>query len=282
MKLLILSDLHIEFGVPHTVPAGVDYDVVVLAGDIHSPGRKAVQWARRPSTFAGKPVVMVAGNHEFYGGELTSELAAMRATAVDSPVHVLDRSSVVIGGVRFLGAMLWTDFRLPVRQADGSMRSDTARAMATADMQLNDFRQIRVPQGWQPGDGPTVDPATRRLLRVEDTVVLHELDRAWLLQELAEPFDGPTIVVTHHAPAAGSVAERYASSWLTPAFVSDLPREMFSSAGKPVALWVHGHTRTSFDYQVHGCRVVSNPRGYRLRKSANENAAFQARLVVDV
>lgn len=46
-----------------------------------------------------------------------------------------------------------------------------------------------------------------------------------------------TVVVTHHAPAAGSVAERYAADWLTPAFVSDLPDGFFEIP----ALWVHGH-----------------------------------------
>ncbi len=42
MKLLVLSDLHLEFGVDYSVPSGVDYDVVVLAGDIRSPGTRAV------------------------------------------------------------------------------------------------------------------------------------------------------------------------------------------------------------------------------------------------
>src|SRR3989442_123124 len=103
MKLLILSDLHLELGTSLTLLPGREYDVVVLAGDIHSPGHKAVHWAQRESNFGGKPVVLVAGNHEFYGREFHTELAEMRRAAEDSNVHVLDRGEVVIDGVRFLG-----------------------------------------------------------------------------------------------------------------------------------------------------------------------------------
>lgn len=57
---------------------------------------------------------------------------------------------------------------------------------------------------------------------------------------------------THHAPAMGSVAERYAADWLTPAFVNDLPDDFFQV---PV-LWVHGHTHSPFDYAP---RAVPRP-----------------------
>lgn len=60
MKVLVLSDLHLEFGAMLTLAADVDYDAVVLAGDIQNPGTKAVHWARRDSTFGGKPVLSSA------------------------------------------------------------------------------------------------------------------------------------------------------------------------------------------------------------------------------
>ena len=101
---------------------------------------------------------------------------------------------------------------------------------------------------------------------------MHWVRRDWLRRRLDEPFDGPTVVVTHHAPSAGSVADQWADDWCTPAFVSDLPAEFFAVP----CLWVHGHTHTSFDYRVGRCRVVSNPRGYMMRSGAMENAHFDA------
>ncbi|HHJ15617.1 MAG TPA: hypothetical protein ENJ80_02855 [Gammaproteobacteria bacterium] len=76
---------------------------------------------------------------------------------------------------------------------------------------------------------------------------------------LAEPFDGQTVVVTHHAPSSQSVHPRYARDLLTRAFASNLEHLM---AGDRAAAWVHGHMHESFDYKVHGTRVVCNPRGY--------------------
>lgn len=275
MRVLVLSDLHLELGATLTLPPGLTYDVVVLAGDIHSPGAKAVHWAQRESTFGDKPVVYVHGNHEFYGREMMTELEAMRAAADGSNVHLLERGSVVINGVRFLGCMLWTDFQLPVKQVDGSREVDVSRALAQANRCMNDFRLIEVQSH---AEHQRRAREFRRLLRAEDTLAMHWIDRDWLRRQLAEPFDGPTVVVSHHAPAIGSVAEQYSTDWLTPAFVSDLPDSFFEVP----ALWVHGHTHSPFDYQRGACRVVSNPRGYRMPDGLFENRHFNAGFIIDV
>ena len=117
-----------------------------------------------------------------------------------------------------------------------------------------------------------------RLLQASDTMAMHWTDRDWLRRQLAQPFGGLTVVVTHQAPSLGSVAERYAADGLTPAFVSHLPDEFFAVP----SLWVHGHTHTGFDYRRGQCRIVSNPRGYRRRDSSFENPVFDPALVIEV
>ncbi|CAN7715488.1 metallophosphoesterase [Variovorax sp. LjRoot175] len=79
MKLLILSDLHLEFET-FEPPQGLEFDVVVLAGDIHSPGRRAVEWAE--ARFAAKPVVYVPGNHEYYDSRMDQALAEPRSPCI--------------------------------------------------------------------------------------------------------------------------------------------------------------------------------------------------------
>ena len=114
MKLLILSDLHLE-SEPFELPQGVDFDVAILAGDIARPGRLGVNWARSeigPGTL--KPVLIVPGNHEYYSTIMETELRLMRQYCEGTNVQVLDGDEVVIGGVRFLGCTLWTDFRLRI------------------------------------------------------------------------------------------------------------------------------------------------------------------------
>src|SRR6266568_1522835 len=106
-KLHILSDLHLEgrsFALPNT-----DADIIVLAGDIGTAKAPAIKqinaWAWN------KPVIYVAGNHEFYGGEFPKQLNVLFSSLLPH-TYFLENRSVVLCGVRFLGCTLWTDFAL--------------------------------------------------------------------------------------------------------------------------------------------------------------------------
>lgn len=233
MRIHLLSDLHLE--VQPFRPRHTEAEVVVLAGDIDT-GPRAIDWARRRE-WRDRTVLYVLGNHEFYRGHLSKVALEMKARASATPnVVVLDNDAHIVGNVRFLGCTLWTDFEL-----DGE--DNRRRALAAARAAIQDFRSIRY--------------GSTGYLTPEQTVALHRQSLAWLQQELATPFPGKTVVVTHHAPHPGSIHERFRGSPLNAAFVSTLDRFM----GRP-ALWLHGHTHNSFDYEVAGTRVVCNPRGY--------------------
>jgi len=277
VKLLILSGLHLEFGI-FNVPK-VDNDVVILAGDIFVPGSKAMRWARRADNFGDTiPIIFVPGNHEFYSGVLQTTLKEMALTASSCNVHLLAPGEAVIAGVRFLGCTLWTDFELPIQTKTGTL-TDTERAMKVAKLQLNDYSSIRWAETPEPAEQSVAHAKPRkRRLTPEDTRALHRRDRAWLAQKLAEPFDGPTVVVTHHAPHRGSLASHYQANWLSGAFVSELPGSFFDVP----SLWIHGHIHESFDYDVGNCRVLCNPRGYVQYGRGLENQRFNPGLVVDL
>jgi Icc-related predicted phosphoesterase len=116
------------------------------------------------------------------------------------------------------------------------------------------------------------------------TRALHAESRTWLRENLALPFNGKTVVVSHHCPHPLSVSREYDGDHLTPAFCSDLSPEI--SEFQPV-LWVHGHTHFCFDYVVPETRtrVVCNPRGY-VREYFNgrsvENMEFQMLKIVEI
>ena len=93
----------------------------------------------------------------------------------------------------------------------------------------------------------------------EDSVHLHRTSVASLVNELEKPFDGPTVVVTHHVPATPSIADRYRNDPLNPAFASRL--EGVIEKYQP-ELWIHKHTHVPCDYEIFGTRVLCNPRGY--------------------
>ena len=253
MKLNILSDLHLSTG-PLAHP-GTDADVVILAGDIARPG-DAVAWARGFDV----PVVYVLGNHEFYGGSIDGTADEARRLCAGTHVHFLDQDELVIGNVRFLGATLWTNFKL----FDDAAANDTAKAQARE--RLRDFNRIRA------------SAAAATVFTPDDSISIFEQHANWLAERLGTVHDGPTVVVTHHAPTRNSIHARFAGSLLNACFVSNLQDLLGSDR---VQLWVHGHTHDSFDYVVNGTRVVCNPRGYA-REGINENAVFDPHLVVEV
>lgn len=245
VKIQIVSDLHAEFRPPEVTAVA---EVVVAAGDIGA--RKSALPVIDGWIADGAEVVMVLGNHEFYGSDYQATLRHWRAWAEERPaLHLLDRDSIVLDGVRFLGATLWTDF-------DGR----NPMSMMIAQQDMNDFRVIRY---------------RGRRLRPLDTAELHLRDREWLEKQMAVPHDGPTVVVTHHLPHPSSVAEQHIGSELNPAFVSDLDEVIETGAPE---LWVHGHTHTGCDYVAHRTRIVCNPLGYPNEAFTN----FDPALVVEI
>ncbi|AOK29972.1 MULTISPECIES: metallophosphoesterase [Burkholderia] len=313
MKIRVLSDLHLEHHEPDAIPFA-HADLVVLAGDIHNHAQ-GLRWAAQ--TFAPDvPVVYVPGNHEYYDGEFGALETAMRdtASALDH-VHYLNNDTYIdpAGRFRVLGTTLWTDFALFGADAD-----TLTQAIAACERAMLDFRgliQVDWPDGANgaklaarqpPGTDTTAEPAIARVpgtlhpsasaatasgatppraatppprgFTPRDALALHRTARAWLERELAKPWAGATIVVTHHAPHRASLAARYAGDLVSSGFVNDLP----ALVRPPVSLWIHGHTHTSFDYTTaNGTRVVCNPHGYVSRRTGeHENPAFEWNKVV--
>ncbi len=235
MRLHVLSDLHLEYA-PFT-PPHVDADVVVLAGDT-APGTVGIEWAR--SRFDGRPVLYVAGNHEFYGHDLPGLVDRLRDAAVGSTVQVLENDPVVIDGVRFLGCSLWTDF-------DFAGSENREHTMRVCERVVSDYSRIRLSEPGRP-------------LRPQDTRAIHLASRNWLAMALAEPHEGPTVVVTHHAPIVRQQRPDHpVMQAVGGAFASDLSAMM---DGTVAQLWLFGHIHRMVDTAVHGTRVISNQRGY--------------------
>lgn len=242
MKVLVLSDLHIEFE-PYLMPS-VDVDLVVLAGDIHK-GIRGVQWANDAFTV---PTLYVPGNHEYYQGHIDYTLEKMRAAA-DNHVHVLDREGFFFQGVRFLGATSWTDY---------TASGDLSAAMSVARNSMTDFRLIRA-------------DARYRKLRPDDLVVRNHLAREWLSTQLDIPHEGRTVVISHHCPVPevagdhdeGHLSASYTNNWQTLLDKADF--------------WFFGHTHFAIDLTLGSCRLVSNPKGY-----PDEITGFDPRKIIEI
>ncbi len=196
MKLWIWSDVHHEL-------QEVDYpsrenapecDLIIIAGDLNAAPDLHITLEFLIRRFE-KPIIYVPGNHEFYQNKwlindrersLESDrqtIKAIETLSLQWPqrFYCLDQDEVIIDNIRFIGASLWVDFQMNL-----SKKSDLAQRMQEARAILNDFRAIHM------GNGRPFTP--------EDMLDLHLSDAAYIRQKLAEPFDGSTVVLTHHMP----------------------------------------------------------------------------------
>ena len=249
-----MSDLHVEFYGTAAMPRTVDSaDFVIVAGDTCKGLVKAVETLR--DAFPRTEVVTVAGNHEYYGSELSAELEAGRVRARQLGVHFLSDDAVTIGTARVVGATLWTDYCLfgaGLREA----------AMHTARDGLRDHKRIT----WRK------EPWTR--FRPEEAAALHRRSRKFLETELAKVHPGPVIVVTHHGMTLEAIAPMNQRSLLSAAYASELLPLV--DRHRPTA-WIAGHTHHPMRLRRDATRLVSNPRGY-----PGECSSFDPAFVMEI
>lgn len=232
MKLLVLSDLHLEFA-PLSIP-DTDADVVILAGDINLKAR-GLEWAIK--TFPDKPVIAVMGNHEYYGEKYPSLVKKGKLLVEGTNIHLLENDHIEIEGVSFFGCTLWTDLKL---------FGDARLAGYFCQQEMSDFKKIRVEPGYS-----KLNPASM--------TAIHNRSLDWLNDELSASTTKQNVVVTHHAPSARSIAPKLSEELTSASYASHLDAMIESHN---IKVWIHGHVHNSCDYNVGNTRIVCNPRGY--------------------
>ncbi len=277
MRIQLFSDLHLE-RYPHFVPAvRDDTDVVVLAGDIGSyqsgsrletPDFGLERFSPLRAGATPARVLYIPGNHEFDGLEFDEAYARLRATCEGLGIEWLDRETIIVERVRFIGTTLWSDFdALALREQDLTKQLQRRdKAFRAANYYLSKNTTLK--------DGAPV---------LADGIRAMSLDcQDWLRGALALPFDGATVAVTHFAPSLQSADPRYGLTPGTAGFCNGLDA-LFPQAD----VWMHGHLHCANDYVVRGeeggrpwsCRVVANPLGYL---SKGEQEAFRPGLVIEL
>lgn len=269
MHIQLLSDLHLEENSAFQPQRAPGADVLVLAGDIGSyQGGSALSALGDEDFGLGRfadwpvPVIVVPGNHEYDTLDFDATHARLRATCERLGLIWLERETIVLHGVRFVGTTLWADFdALAPRGPTASLAAQLQarhKAFRAADYYLRIAATTR-------GGAPFLAEQIR-----EHALVC----QAWLRAALAEPFDGPTVVVTHFAPSLRSADPRYGLRPGTAGFCNALDDLL------PLAdLWLHGHLHCAIDWRDDSgrCRVVANPLGYEKK---GEQAAFVPQLTI--
>lgn len=258
MKILPLSDLHLEWGsaVPEMTFCEKDKTdtVIVLAGDIHG-GVHGIQWII--DNLVGKvlAIVYVPGNHEYYGHVISDIDDLMRENikhyGMESEIFYLNKDYVIIDDVKFIGAALWT-----------GMNDSDKSTMITANNHMNDYNQIYTGR-----IVPTTYGYVRETIDASVTIALHKEHLAFIVDELRKDEDKLKVVISHHLPSYNCIRPWFRdpsrvdaiSLQLNHAYASDLTSIL---RDEEIHLWVHGHSHAAYMEMIENAVVVSNALGY--------------------
>jgi Icc-related predicted phosphoesterase len=270
VKIQLMSDLHLEVHPDYRPTPAPEADLLVLAGDVGS--------YQRGSRLAGDdfglerfsprhgwptPVLYVPGNHEYDNLDFDDAHERLRAACERLEITWLERESLALGGVRFVGTTLWADFEALVTDVD--------RAAGAAQVAKKREKSFRAANFYLQKTGTTRggQPWLAQGWREQGLACID-----WLRRALAVPFDGPTVAVTHFAPTLHSADPRYGLVPGTAAFCNSLDELL-----PAVDLWIHGHLHRQQDQLVHGCRIVANTLGYAAK---GEQEGFREQFMLAV
>jgi Icc-related predicted phosphoesterase len=254
MRVALASDIHLEFGaieLENTESA----DVLILAGDIcqavdvnhdTTMGRTCQTFFKQVSDRFPR-VIYIMGNHEHYQGDYArsrERLQKMLDNHGCQNVHLLEKDTVTIEDVTFVGGTLWTDFN----------REDSL-CMWHAGQSMNDYRICK-----NSGRGISGGGYASRL-QPEDTLADHRAMLDYIRLVTEGQTDRKFVLAIHHAPSSESVAACYKGDLLMNGnFYTDLSE--FILDRPQIRLVCHGHMHNVSDYEIGTTRVVCNPRGY--------------------
>ena len=290
MKIAICSDIHLEFGAI-SLENTKNAEVLILSGDIcvakdildrdpyetrFDDKSSRIHLFFQECCARFKHVVYISGNHEHYHGDFAESFNILRERlGYLVNLHILDKQSVLINDVMFIGGTLWTDMN----------KEDGITLMHMKSM-MNDFRTVKnsnrmvsrkVMKYKKDENGQYVSEIKDGVsvmieegfefkeyvstFSPEDAVEDHKKMLGYLKVMLEDKHDQKFVVVGHHAPTKLSTHPRYADELImNGGYSSDLSE--FILDHPQIKLWTHGHTHEEFDYLIGTTRIVCNPRGY--------------------
>lgn len=274
MKIAFISDIHLEHKgliLNNTENA----DVLILAGDL------LVENDLQPVTTEGillddffnirskryheflqdcsikfKHILFVVGNHEHYHGDFKFTVNTLKSRLkYISNLHILDKESIIIDDVKFLGCTLWSD-----------MNSEDLDTINYINRSMNDFRIIKnsndlVNFKVELQSGPEKCGYKTKPSRFTPyhAIEEHKLCLEFLDNETKS--NEKIIVITHHAPSFDTIEHKYKSNALmNGGFCSNLNK--FIEDRPQISNWIFGHQHQRNTFSVGKTTLHINARGY--------------------
>ena len=244
MKVRVVSDVHMDMLNGPTREKRLrkicdresSAEVLIVAGDL-CEAREETLYRRLIKEFTSsfKYVLMVPGNHEYYGSSIEATNSFLAQLEIDYPTFINLNNydeSIEINGIPFIGATLWFDGESPDAILNKGYLNDY--------IQIKDF-SAKIPQLGKTGKNKLV----------------------------AGIIEGTSVVVTHHAPLLECASRSvYRDQVQTRAFyVNDCQKII---AQKKPRAWFHGHMHVPNVFVPAfstNTLVLSNPLGYQFEST---------------
>lgn len=249
MKIAYMSDLHLDTYFDNQELLDefklIEADVLVMSGDI----AEFNNYFSLMGFFDGlseifKNVILIAGNHEYYGKDLTLDTLDFHTNYLPKNFTFLNNESIKIDNVNFYGGTLWCD-------VDSISNNDKPIIIQL----INDFKLIK-------NNGLN--------LSLESLREYYEEFLKGMYQNITDKTDDSKLVVlSHFAPSMLSVTPRFKGSRANQYFCNSLDDTI---AASNIDVWIHGHVHSNHDYMINKTRVLCNPRGY---PSENSNISIK-------
>ena len=249
MKLQILSDTHNS-----EYQLSTDADLIIHAGDFSNRLSGAIEFAETCKNL-NKNFIFVLGNHDYYCSNYNLVVDFLKENYPQNAL--LDDNHIKIQDKIFVGGTLFTNFR---SNSTLTSPTDALQFKKDAEQSIYDFDQIMI-------------GTNNRSITTDDYIILFQRYHQNIMQ-----FKGQNnvVVITHFPPHLACLDPYWGNhpvaSALNPYFINDLDIKGFN-------LWISGHTHTSVDTVVDGCRLVINPLGYPQEQGKN---GFRENLIIDV
>lgn len=255
-RIAFYSDLHREFKFASQSKLNLsdDKDIYIFAGDLANLSEFEI-FLRELRLRITKPIIVVLGNHDFYGQCYEMALDQYRKICKKYQVTFLEQEIYINHEHKLIvfGATFWSDY-----ETNGKVNDI---AMLEVKHRIPDFRYIRTQDfcAFSPDD-------QRRIAKQTLDKLKYYLDEKYLTQQGCEGYK--KIVVSHFPPLATLGNPVYANSIVNAYFSPD-----YSSVLGLADIWIYGHDHFNlrlWHYSENNRKtlVISNQHGYINEKSS--------------
>lgn len=235
MIIRYCSDLHIDF------PKNYKYfkknpiepgDILILAGDVIEFNEIREGWYTWIFDYFSKNfkhVIWIAGNHEYYNGEVGVFQTKSIITSKYNNIHLIYDDCFEYENINFICSTLWAD--IPEHH------------QFVIKNKMNDYVAIKY------GD---------EVLKPHHTTYFHKQHLDFIFSNIKD--DKINIVVTHHSPTFMQTNPLYKADITQYAYHTELHDKIYDSN---IKYWIHGHTHYNHGgIEINNCKILCNQLGY--------------------